>query len=483
MLMETRLSHKLGQRLSLTPQLTQSLKVLSMNCMELENYLEDAIESNPMLEMDFNPESSGEPANQDHALEMVEMEHRKEAGDNRWETLYASSSRDSRVDDFSDHEHFLPDNITLSESLHEQVNRQPMPEHERKLAHIVIDSLDDDGYFRIDPAEFVIEISDQIKTTAATVKHVVENVIQQLEPAGFGARNLTECLLLQLDAEQDVDAWAIRLLLHFPDALPEPDEALAKTAACSLEMIQQVRARLRRLDPFPGHGLHGDNNYYIRPEIIFRRKDTNDIEVDVPGNEWHSIHLNERWQGQEWKGRDKEFMSQAMKEAKWLLHALGQRSETLMKVAQCLARRQRAFLEYGILGLKPLTLQDVAEEVGLHESTISRVTNGKYADTPVGLIELRRFFSAGLPTRGGGMISVYRVQQRVKALIDSEPPVRPISDQAIADRLQVEGIEIARRTVAKYREQLGLPSGNQRRRAAISRQQHPETDQGALRKR
>ena len=221
---------------------------------------------------------------------------------------------------------------------------------------------------------------------------------------------------------------------------------------------------MRRLDPFPGHGMRGDSNYYIRPEIIFRRNSDNKIEVEVPGTGGLGLRLNEKWQSHKWQGKDKEFMSQAMKEAKWLLHALDQRSETLMKVALCLAKRQRAFLEYGILGLKPLTLQDVAEEVSLHESTISRVTNGKYADTPIGLIELRRFFSAGLPTRGGGAISVYRVQQRIKALIASEPAARPISDQAIADRLQAEGIEIARRTVAKYREQLGLPPSSQRRR-------------------
>ncbi|MDQ6960892.1 MAG: RNA polymerase sigma-54 factor, partial [Mariprofundaceae bacterium] len=158
--------------------------------------------------------------------------------------------------------------------------------------------------------------------------------------------------------------------------------------------------------------------------------------------------------------------------AKWLLYALEQRSETLHKVARCLARRQQAFLEYGLLGLKPLTLQDVAGEVGLHESTVSRVTNGKYAETPLGLIEMRRFFSAGLPTRGGGTVSVYRVQQRVKTLIDSEPSERPISDQAISDRLQAEGIEIARRTVAKYRETLGLPPSSQRRRLAKQQHQH-----------
>jgi len=468
--METTLSHKLGQRLALTPQLTQSLKVLSMNCMELENYLEESLESNPMLEMDFSVASASEPNNQDHALEVAEQEHWKEAGDNRWETMYASSSRDAARDGgFNEREQLWQEDVSLSDSLHEQVDRQPMPAADRTLAHILIDSLDDDGYFRADPAEFAAEIADQVETDAGRVEYVVEHIIQQLEPAGFGARDLTECLLLQLDGEQAVDACIMRLLLHFPDSLQESDEKLAKEAEYSVDMIRQARVRMRRLDPFPGHGLHGDNNFYIRPEIIFRRNTDNSIEVDIPGTGWQGISLNERWKKQQWQGKDKEFMSQAMKEAKWLLHALDQRSETLMKVALCLAERQRAFLEYGVLGLKPLTLQDVAEDVGLHESTISRVTNGKYADTPIGLIELRRFFSAGLPTRGGGMISVYRVQQRVKALIDSEPATRPISDQAIADRLQAEGIEIARRTVAKYREQLGLPPSSQRRRAAKSR--------------
>ncbi len=467
--MQTKLSHKLGQRLALTPQLTQSLKVLAMNCMELESYLEESIESNPVLEMDFNASSPGDSNNQERALEMTEREQWKETGDDRWESMYASSSRDSGGDGFSEREQTWQGELSLSESLHEQVNRQPMPELERELAHILIDSLDDDGYFRSDPDEFAKEIADQIVTDAVCVEKVLVQVVQQLEPGGLGARDLTECLLLQLDSDQEIDSWVMRLLLHFSDLLHGTDDLLAQKVECSLEVIQQARARMRRLDPFPGHGMRGDNNFYIRPEIIFRRNNDQEIEVDIPGTGWRGIRLNEQWKDHEWKGKDKEFMLQAMKEAKWLMHALDQRSETLLKVALCLAQRQRAFLEFGVLGLKPLTLQDVAEEVGLHESTISRVTNGKYADTPIGLIELRRFFSAGLPTRGGGTISVYRVQQRVKALIESEPAGRPISDQAIADRLQAEGIEIARRTVAKYREQLGLLPSSQRRRAVKSR--------------
>ena len=464
--METKLTHKLGQRLALTPQLTQSLKVLAMNSMELENYLEESIECNPMLDMDqgsFTPPESG--AQEQRAIEMDEREQWKEQGDNRWETLYSSSSRDS----MPDREQLWQGEQNLGDSLHEQVDRQPMNDIERELAHAMIDSLDDDGYFRNDPKEFAAEMAEQMTVDGEMVETVLTQVIQQLEPAGLGARDLTECLLMQLDGESEIDLWVQRLLLHFPLELFGSDADLAKKAECTEEMVAQARARMRRLDPFPGHGMHGDNNYYIRPEIIFRRTSGNEIEVEVPASGWRGIRLNEQWQTHEWKGKDKDFMSQAMKEAKWLLHALDQRSETLMKVALCLAQRQRAFLEYGVLGLKPLTLQDVAEEVGLHESTISRVTNGKFADTPIGMIELRRFFSAGLPTRGGGTISVYRVQQRVKALIDSEPVGRPISDQAIADRLQAEGIEIARRTVAKYREQLGLPPSSQRRRVAKSR--------------
>lgn len=460
--MQTKLSHKLGQRLALTPQLTQSLKVLAMNAVELDAYIEECLITNPMLEAESPGDSDVAEPLPERALELPDADDWAEQGDNRWESMYAVSSREG----LPDREQQWHEEQGLGESLHEQIDRQPMQDAERALAHALIDSLEDDGYLRGDLAELAASFGVE----ARQVEHVLESIVHQLEPAGIGARDLTECLLLQLDPDDETDRLVRRLLLHFPDRLFEEDAVLAGLADCTVEELGLARARMRRLDPFPGHGMRGEANIYIRPEIVFRRNNSGEIEIDIPSAGWRGIRLNERWQNHEWKGPDREFMDKAMKEAKWLLHALEQRSETLMKVAICLARRQRAFLDYGILGLKPLTLQDVADEVGLHESTISRVTNGKYADTPVGLIELKRFFSAGLPTRGGGTISVYRVQQRVKALIDSEPAGRPISDQAIADRLQAEGIEIARRTVAKYREQLGLLPSSQRRRAVPARQ-------------
>jgi len=355
------------------------------------------------------------------------------------------------------------DEQSLSDTLHEQINQQPMPENERMIAHAIIDSLDDDGYFRLNHEEFLPTLDDS-QVTEDDVIRVLECVVQELEPAGIGARDLTECLLLQI-SDDDSSAMMVRqMLLYHSEALGD-DELLMRETQCSLESLDAARALMRRLDPFPGHGLCGQENIYVKPEMSFSMEGKA-IKVEVPKVGWARLKVSEQWAGNTWTSQDKTFMDSASQEAKWLLQALDQRSDTLMKVGLCLAEKQKLFLEHGILGLKPLTLQDVAEAIGMHESTISRVTNGKYAETPLGLIELKCFFSAGLVTRGGGMISVHRVQQRVKTLIDAEPLTKPISDQGISDRLQAEGIEIARRTVAKYRENLGLPTSSQRRRAS-----------------
>ncbi len=457
--METRLSHKLGQRIALTPQLTQSLKVLSMNCIELEQYLEALIESNPLLEV-VDPQSSDTASELESVVDEGERDRYTDQDEPAyWEHHYGNSTAGIE----SDQEQLWAGDVCLSDSLHEQIDRQPMAKNERAVAHMLIDSLDDDGYFRTDPYQFAESLEGDISCDGALVEQVLRDVVQQLDPPGLGAATLVECLVLQLDPNCALDQQVMALLLHDIDSVTLADKKLAEKLNCDLETVLRMRERIRRLDPFPGHGLHGDSNFFVRPEIIFRRTHDHEIEVDIPDAGWRGIRVSGQWKDQVWTGADKTFMTQALKEAKWLTYALEQRSETLMRVAACLVRRQRAFLEYGVLGLKPLTLQDVAEEVGLHESTISRVTHGKYANTPIGVVELKRFFSAGLPTRGGHTISVHRVQHRVKTLIQSEPAGRPISDQMIADRLQAEGIQIARRTVAKYREQLGILPSSKRR--------------------
>ena len=450
--MQTSIQQKLGQQLTLTPQLTQSLRLLAMNNIELEAYLDQLLESNPLLEVE--EEEQPDPLPIEEETPAGAEDWREEAGDERWERMYRASGFEEERETQWRREQ------SLSESLHEQIDRQPMDEKSHAIAHAIIDSLDDDGYFRDDASL----LAEQFETTPEEIHQVLERFVHQLEPAGIGARDPLECLLLQLGNEE-VDIWAQRLLLQCADHLTESDRALARISGLEPDQVAAARARLRRLDPFPGHGMHGHANIYIKPELIFRLTSDHEIEVEVPDGMTRAIKISDRWKGRRWKGAEKAFMDAAAAEAKWLLYALEQRKESLLKVGMVLARRQRAFLEHGMLGIKPLTLQNVADEVDLHESTVSRVTSGKYALTPIGLIEMRRFFSAGLPTRGGGSVSVYRVWQRIRSLIESEPPDFPISDQAIADRLQAEGIEIARRTVAKYREQLGFPSSSRRRKA------------------
>jgi len=457
--MRTKLTQKLGQRLAMTPQLTQSLKVLAMNTMDLDAYIDECLESNPVLEAVERPVDMGKAEQETNSQEVEAQAEWREAGDDRWESMYAQSSGS---DDPDMRDQQWQDEQTVVQSLHEQIDRQPMADEMRALAHALVDMLDDDGYLRADLDETAADLG----CSPDAVEQALCRVIHHLDPPGIGARDLAECLLLQLEGDSPCDALARQLLLHFSEALLESDAELAKLTGHDEQSVSDARSRLRRLDPFPGHSLRGQENIYVRPEIIFRRTPQGEIQIEVPGYGWQGVRMSKQWEGRNWQGADREFVDNATREAKWLLSALEQRRETLFKVATCLAKQQRAFLEYGALGLKPLTLQDVAVEVGLHESTISRVTNGKYAETPLGLIEMRSFFSAGLPTRGGGTISVHRVQLRVKTLIESEPAGKPVSDQAIADRLTAEGIEIARRTVAKYRETLGIPPTSQRRRAA-----------------
>jgi len=450
--MKSTLQTTLSQRLTLTPQLTLSLRILAMNRLELDQYLEECIERNPMLE-------SLPPQNESIPTETPRNDVADQAGDNRWERLYQQGSESY------DRIAHIQDQPTLHEVLHLQLERQPMSDNERALAHAIVDSLDDDGLFRADPVAFASEHGvDEMQ-----LEHIVTRYIQTLEPTGIGARDMTECLLLQLDPASPVDRNARMLILHFQHLLGEDETTLLKASGLTPEQLHAAMDRMKRLDPFPGHDP-ATQNIYIEPEILFTKNATGGIDVEIPRSEFHRIHLNSRWQNTQWSGRDKQFVDAAMQEANWIIHGLTQRRETLMKLGLCLARRQKKLLDIGFPGIKPLTMREVAEEMGMHESTISRVVQGKYAATPAGTIPLKAFFSTGLHTRSGGTISSFRVQQRIKALIDSEHAEKPISDQGIAEKLQHEGIEIARRTVAKYREQLGLPSSSQRRRAAKNRQ-------------
>lgn len=457
--MRTGLNTRLTQNLGITPKLTQSLRVLAMTQMELDQFVEEALINNPLLELKHE-----DPKDE------TEMESRPKAPDVPGHELYSikehwgyEGNRFNNGGATEVIEATVEATVSLSERLDQQLMLLPLSDDERKIATAIIQSLDEDGLLRCDERE----IASQLGVDSNEVRRILESYVQQLDPPGIGARSLLECFLLQLDGTDVLDQYARKLLCESPFLLEEDDGTIAKALGIDLPGVTRLRARLRRLDPYPGHDIHSDA-IFVRPDIVFRKGPDGSINIDILDRYSQRIAYHNPWKGTRWKNvEEKAFMQEAVQEAKWLISALNQRMKTMLKVAEFLASHQKEFILHGPLRLKPLTLMEVAKETEMHESTISRAVAGKYVQTPMGVMPLKSFFSAGLPTRTGELISIRSVQESIKMLIACEPKDRPISDQAISEHLKRQGIKIARRTVAKYREAMGiLPTSKRRERGA-----------------
>jgi len=454
--MRAGLAIDLSQKMGITPKLTQSLKVLAMGQMELEGFLDEMLLTNPLLE---NRASTPDEVDFEDVAEVPVAQRETAGGDSRWEDYYLSGHH-ARTAGEMDWTPDMADEVSLTQQLLEQLELQPMPDEDRAIAMAIVNALDEDGFFRAD----IDEMARMLRVDAQHVQRVLETYVHQLEPAGIGARSTLECFLLQLDGSADEDVLAREILLHHADNMSLDDEQMALLLGRSVEQVASARARLKRLDPFPGHEMRSEL-LYIRPDIVFSKGEKGELTVEVVDHFSNRLEYVNHWKGVRWNDKDKDFMKHAMQEAKWLLSAINQRMTTMEKVALCLLECQKNYLLYGPLGLQPLTLMDVANNIGMHESTVCRAISGKYAKTPIGLVELKSFFSAGLSTKNGGMVSVRKVQEYIRMFISTEPPHKPISDQAIADRLEMQGVVVARRTVAKYRESMGiLPTSKRRRR-------------------
>jgi len=438
--MPLKLSHQLKQKLYLSHKLQQSLTLLTMDNLSLETFIDDCLLSNPCLER--NEES--EPVFEPNELYDDPTDWSASVG--------RTSQQDSVETQVESHE-------SLQDSLIQQINCMQISPSQRQLAYVLIASLENDGYL----GEPLVHIADRIGANIREVEHVLLDIVQQLDPAGVGARNLHECLLLQFDDQNPLDQWVKSFLIHHADLLVEEDIVLSEKTGFSLEDIQLMRQRLRRLTPSPAGGLFASDGVYVKPEIVFHVREHDQVEVEVPDTIRNTISLNSSWQNYTWKGTEKKFMSHAWSEARSLVHALEQRRETMFKLGYFLAEYQKSFIQHGVAALRPLVMNQVATALDLHESTISRVVSSKYAQTPLGLIHLKCFFSNGLSTNSGQDISIHCVKQRIQALVSAENIAKPISDQKITLQLKSEGIEIARRTVAKYRESLGIPTSTKRR--------------------
>ena len=472
--MKPALQFRLSQSLALTPQLQQAIRLLQLSRLELEIELNLALESNPLLDMtdeapdddaddveaaaereaaEAEAEAAAERANTDEQpldLEFERSEHRGTALDED-----GMEPQDAEVEDLRDH-------------LLWQLNLTPMSARDRAIAATIIEAVNDDGY--LDETDEGI-CGTLASLHAVTLEEVasVRRRVQQFDPVGVASRNLRECLGVQLDAfDADTPGLALArtLVADHLDALAKQDRArICQRLHADEAEFEIALALIRSLVPKPGSSYANTSTEYVAPDAYARKIGGRWQVALAPGCQ-PRLGINEHYAGLIAKARrdDANYLKGQLQEARWLIKSLKTRAETMLKVATSIVRAQEAFLEFGAEAMRPLVLKDVAEEIGMHESTISRVTTRKYLYTPRGTFEFKYFFSSGVTTVDGGAASATAIQAMIRKLIAEEQTARPLSDQVLATELNRRGINVARRTVAKYREALNIPSSNDRSR-------------------
>jgi len=445
--LSARLELRQGQGLVVTPQLQQAIKLLQLSNLELESFVETELERNPLLQR-ADPPPNATPS----APAAVESPV--------WRTSSGTGLGGVEIEDRH------TDSKSLHTHLHDQLSVTRLSPVERVVAGVVIDAIDDGGYLRADLAE----IAERLGCDVELVERVLD-VVQGFEPVGVGARNVAECLAIQLKDRNRYDPAMAALLANL-DLLARGDLAgLRKACGVDADDLQEMISELRALTPRPGAAFGGEAVQAIVPDVIVREGSDGQWHVELNNETLPRVLVNRRyhaWVDNAAKSEgDRTFVSDKLAEANWLVRSLDQRAKTILKVAGEIVKRQDGFLAHGVTHLRPLNLKTVAEAIGMHESTVSRVTSNKYMATPRGVFELKFFFTTALANADseGESHSAESVRHRIRQLIDAERSACDVhSDDAIVDILKEAGVDIARRTVAKYREAMRIPSSPERRR-------------------
>jgi len=444
---------RLRQHLTLTPQVQHALRLLQMSALEFAQEMEQAIAANPFLEE--NPDAPAPlPGTKsgDGPVEEV-MLPRESAGG-------ASPERDQ--DDWGGASEAQP---SLQEHLREQLRMSRVGDRDRALAEMVIDSLDDDAYFKTAFDELAALLPQEHDVLPEEFAAALK-LVQSLDPAGVAARSLDECLRLQLEnltADTPARNTALAMTNHLSLLGNREWARLQHALGCTEQALHAARALIRSLDPRPGHRFGANEARYVIPDVIVRKNRDRWVALINPAS-LPRLRLN-RTYADAVGGRNgsNQSLTRHLQEARWLLRSIEQRFATIQRVADAIVARQRGFFEYGEVAMKPLTLKLIAGELGLHESTVCRVTNSKYMATPRGLFEFKHFFSRRLATENGGAASATAVRAVMKEMIAAEDPRSPLSDAELARLLAQQGLRVARRTITKYRALMRMPSVDVRR--------------------
>ncbi|WP_299725415.1 RNA polymerase factor sigma-54 [uncultured Endozoicomonas sp.] len=487
--MKPSLQLKMGQQLAMTPQLQQAIRLLQLSTLDLQQEIQEALESNPMLEPDEaqsdEPSTSndGENDGKENLVDLSENNAEAEPQemaewsdsipndlpvDSAWDDVYSSLPASNRDDDY-DPLAKSSSTESLQDHLEWQLDLTPMGDRDRLIGLAIIEGINPDGYLTCSLDEIYLSLQSQLEELEIEEIKVLQHRIQQFDPVGCGSLDLQECLLvqlLQLPPSTPHFDNARKLLSDHLDALGTRDYAkIMRRSKMKEDQLRNALALIQSFNPKPGSSIDQSEAEYVVPDISVRKiKDRWTIELN--SDALPRIRINNSYASMVQRAnnsRDNVFMKSHLQEARWFLKNLQSRNETLMKVASQIVAYQQAFLEQGDEAMKPLVLADVAEAVGMHESTISRVTTQKYMHTPRGVYELKYFFSSHVSTAEGGECSSTAIRAHIRKLIAEESPRKPLSDNKIAAILGEQGIKVARRTIAKYRESMNFPPSNERK--------------------
>ena len=478
--MKVSLSTKLGQQLTLTPQLRQAIHLLTLSAAELESEINLALESNPLLErteeaVDDEPSGDDEQqqaqdvdtGNDASPSQADEQERADELRDWDADTPRSNTGNASMSADDPDREPAsAPDG--LRDHLLWQLHLTPLSARARGIGVALIEAVGDDGYLT-DTLESIRDgLHPEIHAELDEICTVLHR-IQRFDPVGVACSSVAECLVVQLSVlSSDTPGLVLagRLAATHLEALARHGaDYLARQLHESPEAIQEAIALLRSLDPRPGGQIASDAPDYVLPDCVAYRQG-GVWKVALAGGQSSALSISRHYESMIGKASrdDANYLRSRLQEARWLIKSLQTRADTVLRVAQAIVRQQSAFLEYGPEAMRPLTLREVAEELGMHESTISRTTTRKYLNTPRGTFEFKRFFASSVTNDSGGAASSTAIQAMIRRLVEAEDPRKPLSDARLAAELKTGGVPVARRTVAKYREALRIPPSNERQR-------------------
>ncbi|MCL5051387.1 MAG: RNA polymerase factor sigma-54 [Firmicutes bacterium] len=485
--MKQSLQLKLGQQLTMTPQLQQAIRLLQLSSLDLQQEIQDALDGNPLLEVDHDDDFAGaqdNDHNDEHDATVADTSSMETSDalqqqdipqdlptDSSWDDVYSASTSPAKGSVSADDD-FVYQGET-SQSLQDYLIWQMQLSHfsaeDEAIAQAIIDAVDEAGYLTVSLEDIQLAVEkDFPEVTDAEVCMVLKR-IQRFDPIGVAARSVSECLLIQLQHMPDTTPMrdhTMAVIRDHLDLLAARDyRTLARKSKLREEQLREVMRLLHQLNPRPGESVVQRESEYVIPDVsVFKHQGRWVVELNpdsVP-----KLRVNEEYAAlskQAKRASDSDYIKQHVQDARWFIKSIESRNETLLKVTHAIVQRQQAFFEHGEEAMKPMVLNDIAEAIDMHESTVSRVTTQKFMHTPRGIFELKYFFSSHVSTENGGECSSTAIRALIRKLVAAESPGKPLSDSKIAELMADQGIQVARRTIAKYRESLNIPPSNQRK--------------------